>query len=325
MDAALAVSSEQRTRLNQRVEAAGTTPVREIVAKQAGQLGALISILQEIQAKYGYLPADALRGVAEASGRPLVEVYGVATFYKAFRLKPRGRHFMVACLGTACHVRGGPKVAEELERQLGIRAGETTPDRTFTLETVNCLGACALGPIVVADGRYFPNVSPADVKKILQEIRDSLDGKATPKADLGIFPLDVSCPRCRRSLMDPSHPLDGHPSVQLVLSSDHKHGWVRLSCLYGSHTVQTECEIPPAQVARFLCPHCQADLLDTSECLECGAAMVSLSVRGGGEVRFCARRGCKGHMLELNGAPAPERPILKRQVGKRCACRRVRA
>src|ERR1017187_10266359 len=130
-------------------------PVSGIVEKHAGRRGGLIAILQNIQSRYGYLPADALRSVAEKTGRPLVDIYGVATFYHSFCLRPRGRHMCSVCLGTACHVRGGPIIAEEFERELAVRPGETTSDREFTLETVNCLGACALGPIVVADGHYF--------------------------------------------------------------------------------------------------------------------------------------------------------------------------
>src|SRR5690606_22695369 len=104
------------------------------------------------------LPEQALREVADATGRPLVDVYGVATFYRAFSLKPRGKHVCTVCLGTACHVRGAPAVVSAFEKRLAVKAGETTSDEEFTLETVACLGACALGPIVVADGHYFSNV-----------------------------------------------------------------------------------------------------------------------------------------------------------------------
>lgn len=117
--------------------------------------GGLIAVLEDIQERYGYLPENMLRLVSKQSGRSLVDVYGVATFYRSFSLKPRGKHLVCACLGTACHVRGASRTVEELERQLGIKAGETTPDGQFTLETVNCLGACALGPVVVIDGHYF--------------------------------------------------------------------------------------------------------------------------------------------------------------------------
>jgi NADH-quinone oxidoreductase subunit E len=129
--------------------------------------GGLIAILGEIQALYGYLPEPALRLVARSTSRSLVDVYGVATFYRAFSLKPRGKHHVCACVGTACHVRGAAQVVHEFERQLKLKAGETSTDGQFTFETVNCLGACALGPIVMADKKYFSNVNPAGIKKIL--------------------------------------------------------------------------------------------------------------------------------------------------------------
>jgi len=142
--------------------------------------GALIAVLEEIQAQYGCLPEEALRTVANEMGRPLVDVYGVATFYRSFSLQPRGKHLISVCLGTACHVRGAPMVLEQFERQLGIRAGETTLDGEFTLETVNCLGACALGPIVVVDGCYFPNVNASTAKRILKRARAGLERIESP-------------------------------------------------------------------------------------------------------------------------------------------------
>jgi len=141
-----------------------------ILAKYDGHPGRLIAILEDIQKKYSYLPQEALTIVCEETGCSLVDVYGIATFYRAFSLTPRGKYVVSVCLGTACHVRGAPLVAEEFERQLGVKAGETTPDRLFTLETVNCLGACALGPIVVADGQYFSNVDTTMVKNILESV-----------------------------------------------------------------------------------------------------------------------------------------------------------
>ncbi|MCX5772832.1 MAG: NAD(P)H-dependent oxidoreductase subunit E [Candidatus Hydrogenedentes bacterium] len=141
--------------------------VLAIANRHEGSHGALIAILEEIQSLYGYLPEAALRLVARSTDRSLVDVYGVATFYRAFSLKPRGKHHVCACVGTACHVRGASQVVHEFERQLKVKAGETTGDGQFTFETVNCLGACALGPIVTADKKYFSNVDPAGIKKIL--------------------------------------------------------------------------------------------------------------------------------------------------------------
>ena len=139
-----------------------------ILEKHNKDRGGLIAILEEIQAEFGYLPEQALRTVGDRIGRSLVDIYGVATFYRSFSLQPRGKHLVSVCLGTACHVRGASRIVEEFERELGIEVGETTPDKEFTLETVNCLGACALGPIVVVDGHYFSNVDMAKVKQILK-------------------------------------------------------------------------------------------------------------------------------------------------------------
>lgn len=145
--------------------------VPEIIDKYKGQKKALIAILQEIQQIYSYLPEPALRLVSKKLGIPLIDVFSVATFYRAFSLKPRGRHQITVCLGTACHVRGGPKVLEEFERKLGIKAGETTADNQFSLETVNCLGCCAIGPVVVVDGNYHAQTNIRKVSRILKSIK----------------------------------------------------------------------------------------------------------------------------------------------------------
>lgn len=263
--------------------------------------GGLIAILETIQARHGYLPEEALKAVAEQTGRSLVDIYGVATFYRSFSLKMRGKHLCSVCLGTACHVRGGAVIADEFSRHLGIKPGQTTADREFTLETVNCLGACALGPIVVVDGHYFSNVSPVKVREIVEKTRAGLD-KVEIQSDQRIFPVEVSCSRCNHSLMDPNHLVDGYPSIQVTRSFGREHGWLRLSCLYGSYTVEREHEVPIDAVVNFFCPHCHAELAGASQCPECGAPMVPMIVRGGGIVQICSRRGCKGHMLDVNGA-----------------------
>ncbi|RPJ04279.1 MAG: NAD(P)H-dependent oxidoreductase subunit E, partial [Spirochaetaceae bacterium] len=146
-----------------------------IIDRYKDKKGSLIALLEEIQKAQGFLPEDTLRLVADKTGHSLVDVYGVATFYKAFTLKPRGKHLVLVCLGTACHVRGAPKIIGEFENQLGIKAGETTFDKEFTVETVNCLGACALGPTVVADGHYFSRVNRARVKEIIAKTRAGLE------------------------------------------------------------------------------------------------------------------------------------------------------
>jgi len=133
----------------------------------------LISILQDVQSECNYLPEDAIRHVAKSLGLPLIQVYGVATFFKAFSLTPRGKHTISVCLGTACHVRGAPMVLDELERRLGVKSGETTQDLQFTLESVNCLGACALGPVVVVDDKYYGQMNAGKVKKVLAKYKKS--------------------------------------------------------------------------------------------------------------------------------------------------------
>jgi len=144
-----------------------TTKVQSIVDKHQGLKKNLIAILLDVQDSFNYLPPEALRHVAKALGLPLIDVVGVATFYRAFSLKPRGKHTCLVCLGTACHVRGGPKILEEFERQLDIPAGETTKDGQYTLETVACLGCCAIGPVVVIDGEYHGHATIRKIGTIL--------------------------------------------------------------------------------------------------------------------------------------------------------------
>lgn len=141
-----------------------------IVDRYGGRLDSLVSILQDVQTEQHYLPEDILRLVAKRLEIPLIQVYSVATFFRAFSLKPRGKHIVQVCLGTACHVRGASAVLDEMKRQLGIEPGETSEDMSFTLETVNCLGACALGPIVVIDEKYHGQMSPGKVRKILKKL-----------------------------------------------------------------------------------------------------------------------------------------------------------
>ena len=146
--------------------------VCEIVNKYESRHDSLIPMLQDIQSEYNYLPEVALRVLAEELNLPLIRIYALATFFKAFSLTPRGKHSVSVCLGTACHVRRAPAVLDELERRLGVEPGETTEDMQYTLNTVNCVGACALGPIVVVDGEYHGQMSPGKVKKILKKKKD---------------------------------------------------------------------------------------------------------------------------------------------------------
>ena len=274
--------------------------IKSVVERHNGKTGGLLSILEEIQDRYGYVPSDAMKMVSAETGRSMVDIYGVVTFYKAFRLSPRGKHLITACLGTACHVRGGPAIVKELEAQLGIRVGETTPNREFTLETVNCLGACALGPIVVVDGHYFSTVNRKKVKQIIEKVRSGLDRTETA-ADQRFFPIEVNCSRCNHSLMDKSYLIDGYPSIRVTVSANGHHSWLRVSSLYGSHSVKSEFSLPEDEVCNIFCPHCHAEINSSSFCSECGAPMISLMVRRGGLLQVCSRHGCAGHMLDING------------------------
>lgn len=272
--------------------------ITKFIKKHDKDRGGIIAILEEIQTEYGYLPEEALGIVSDKTNRSLVDIYGIATFYRLFSLKPRGKHLVCACLGTTCHVRGAPRIVEELQSQLGIQAGETTPDMEFTLETVNCLGACALGPVVVIDGHYFSKVKKSGISRLLDKARTGFDKTELVK-DRRIFPIDVSCPHCNRSLMDESLAIDGYPSIKVTISSDHENGCLRLSCLYGSYNISTELDVPIGTVVKFHCPHCHVELPSTSACAMCRAPMVPLLVRGGSIAKICSRRGCKNHMLDV--------------------------
>jgi NADH-quinone oxidoreductase subunit E len=278
-----------------------TKKISEIIQKNSEKKGGLISILEAIQEEFTYLPETALRLVAQETGHSLTDIYGVATFYKAFSLKPKGRHCVSACLGTACHVRGAQKIKEEIAQQLSIKPGETTPDNEITFETVNCLGACALGPIVISDGHYFANVTAGKVKEILRETREGSYGDGESRGYE--FPLEASCPQCNRSLMDSENCLDGYPSISLVVSSEGKDGWMRMPSLYGHFGRIHEHDVPANTIVGIYCPHCRSLLKDGISCVECGALLASLKINGGdGVLRICTREGCNGHLLELNQA-----------------------
>jgi len=141
--------------------------VESILDNYQREEGMLVSMLQDIQAEYNYLSREALAQVSQGLDVALSQVYSVATFFKAFSLKPRGRHIINVCLGTACHVRGAVRILEEMERELDIKSGETTEDFKYTMETVNCVGACALGPIVIIDGKYSGQMKSNKVKPLL--------------------------------------------------------------------------------------------------------------------------------------------------------------
>ncbi|MBP6977657.1 MAG: NAD(P)H-dependent oxidoreductase subunit E [Bacteroidales bacterium] len=276
-----------------------TTGIKSFVEELAARnKNLLIAILEDVQKRYNYLPEKILKEVSAHLGIPIRDIYGVATFYKAFSLKPRGRHLVSACMGTACHVRGTKSVVGEIEKQLGIKSGETTPDNLFTFETVNCLGACALGPIVVVDGKYTTSVKKQMVRQIIEK---TLRGEDLMKVedDKRIFPLILSCPRCNHTLMDNQHTIDGYPSIRVTISFNGMHGWYRLSSLYGSFKYESEYPRPIGSMANYFCPHCHSELLGYSKCPECGTGMVPMIVTTGGIVHICPKRGCKGHILDI--------------------------
>lgn len=275
----------------------GHSKVLEAIARYNQQGTGLIALLERIQTMYGYLPKNALLTVAEETSHSFAEIYGVATFYSSFNLEPCGKHLVNVCLGTACHVRGAPEVAKEFEKQLGVQPGKKTEDGEFTQKNVNCLGACALGPIVVVDGRYHPHFRTSLVKKTLDDAR-----RGEQKIELDderIFPVEARCPRCNHSLMDPDNPIDGYPSVRLTISFGEVHTSLRISALWGSYTTVCKEEIPDGIVVMFFCSKCHASLRGTSPCPECEAPMAPLFVAGGGLARICTRSGCTGHMLDL--------------------------
>jgi NADH-quinone oxidoreductase subunit E len=132
----------------------------------------LIHILHSVQSEHGFISPEAISAVSKYLSISEGEVYGVLTFYNAFTLEPKGKHTVTICMGTACHVRGAPSVLDEFSRLLDITPGQTTEDKYFTLETVNCVGACALGPIAITDGHYHGHVTTKDVNKIIEEVKE---------------------------------------------------------------------------------------------------------------------------------------------------------
>jgi NADH-quinone oxidoreductase subunit E len=147
------------------------TKIDNIIQQYGARDSAILGILQDIQAEEKYLPKEALEYVSQKMNIPLVQVFRIATFYNALSLKPRGRHKIDVCLGTACHVRGGGKILNKMERDLGITMGETTKDKRFTLEAVHCVGCCSLGPVAVVDGEVFGRLAQDKVPALLKEFK----------------------------------------------------------------------------------------------------------------------------------------------------------
>ena len=142
------------------------TEFEGIIQMHPQEKRSMIPILQDLQAKYNYLPPVALNMVSQALDVPLIDIISVATFYNTFSLEPKGEHQITICVGTACHVRGAPKILEEFERTLRVEAGHTRKDMKFSLDSVACLGCCAIGPVVVVDGEYHAQTSIRNASKI---------------------------------------------------------------------------------------------------------------------------------------------------------------
>jgi len=147
--------------------------VEKIISESNKDQRELIHMLHDTQKKFGYIPAQSISQISRELKISESEIFGILTFYKAFTLEPRGQYQITVCLGTACHVRGGVQIVEEMERKLNIKVGKTTPNRKFTLETVNCLGCCAIGPVVVVNGKYYSNVTIKKVDAILKGYQES--------------------------------------------------------------------------------------------------------------------------------------------------------
>jgi len=152
------------------VEALDMAPLDEVIDEFAGKTGTLIPILQRAQDIFGYLPPEVLKHIAERTRTPLSQVYGVVTFYAQFYLTRRGKFIIRECDGTACHVRGAAKIIEAVERELGIKAGETSPDYKYTYEVVYCLGSCGLSPVAVINDKVFGRLTPEQMIRNLREL-----------------------------------------------------------------------------------------------------------------------------------------------------------
>lgn len=150
-----------------------------ILENRRSQPQQLVEVLQDVQETFGYIPKETMERVSEELGVPLIEVVRVAHFYRAFSLEPRGKHVMTMCMGTACHVRGSHLILEEALNELDIDVGQTTSDRMFTVESVNCLGACALGPVVVMDDSYYDHMTPRKLKELIESVREAEKGVST--------------------------------------------------------------------------------------------------------------------------------------------------
>jgi NADH-quinone oxidoreductase subunit E len=145
--------------------------IKEIIARYPAEKRYSLAIMQDIQREFNYIPREAMNAISEYLLIPLSKLFGMATFYKALSLNPKGKYVIKVCDGTACHIRSSMVVLTELKKLLEIQAGEITPDGLFSLETVNCVGACALAPVMVINGEYHGKLTPQDISGIIESYR----------------------------------------------------------------------------------------------------------------------------------------------------------
>jgi NADH-quinone oxidoreductase subunit E len=155
----------------------------ELLKHYRGEQGALVPLLQGAQGIFGYLPEDVLRRVAEAAGEPLSMALGVATFYAQFRLQPHAKHTIRCCHGTACHVSGAARISDEVERYLGIHAGENTDDMLYSIEEVHCVGACGMAPVVMINDRAHGKLTPDKAVDVVRAFRAEVEGHGAASAE----------------------------------------------------------------------------------------------------------------------------------------------
>jgi len=148
----------------------GKELIAEIISWYEGDAGMLIPMMQDLQAAHGYLPAEQLRNLSKMLEVPLSRIYQVATFYASFRLTPKGQHEVTLCMGTVCYLKGAPRISEVICEEYEIKPGSTTTDKLFTLQAVNCVGACALAPVMIIDGKYYDGVTPESALKMISEL-----------------------------------------------------------------------------------------------------------------------------------------------------------
>ncbi len=151
--------------------------VDQIIDRYDADASSLLAIMQDVQDELRYLPRDAMKQISERLDIPMTHVYQMATFFESFHLNPRGKHICTVCMGTACHVRGAPKLVDQLERDLKLKSGQTAEDLSFTIEEVNCVGACALGPLVIIDGEYHGNMTSNSLSKVVGKMKKAEGGE----------------------------------------------------------------------------------------------------------------------------------------------------